>query len=459
LKILRSRPRWWPLLALLCTAHAGAQTFAEAVRLARGGEPVFLGAKANAVAAQARSKQAFAGLLPQINGTVGSNANRRDYVVRNGIGTEQVDHYNSHSAQLNLTQPIYRRSNFVAVQQAQTAASQAGYQVAAAEQELLAKLAAAWFDTMAARDTVMFTERQAAATRQQLEILRRGADLGTASLPAALEARAKHEQALADKAAAEMEFQVKIAALEQIVGPLPRFAPPHLRNTSKQGDPEAESLDGWIGQLDNSPQVLAAARGVAAAKEEITKQRALYEPTLDLVGSYGTNSQQVGGFPGQNGWDIRTGTIGLQLSVPLFSGGAQYAKVSEAIALHDKARQDLEMALRSTRLAAKQAWYGWLAGSARHDAALQTLRSALLALRSAVVGIESGVRTELDRLQAVQQLEGARRDFNKARYDLIASFVRLKAVAGQLGDDDLRRLELMFSDREGDLQDVLASRS
>jgi outer membrane protein len=255
-----------------------------------------------------------------------------------------------------------------------------------------------------------------------------------------------------------MEYEVKAAGLEQIIGPLRAFTPPHLSNASRTQDLARESLDAWLEHLESSPQVLAAMQGLYAADEEIRKQRASYEPTLDLVGSYGKNAQQVGNFPGQNGYDIRTGTIGLQLSVPLFSGGGQVAKVSEALALREKARQDLAAARRSGRLAAKQAWYGWLAASARHEAALQGVRSALLSLRAAIAGIRSGVKTEVDRLQAVVQVEGARRDFNKARYDLIGTFLRLKAVFGQVTDDDIAKLQQMFVEREADLQEVVVLR-
>lgn len=444
---------------LLLALHAPqglAQTFGEAVRLARSSEPVYLGIRASAAAAQERSRQALAGLLPQVNATASTNSNRRDYATRGSGVPDAIDHYNSNSAQLSLTQPLYRPSNVIALRQAETAESQAHHQMVAAEQELLAKLVQAWFDAMYARDSVLFTHRQAAAARQQWEILRRGVDLGTASAPAAEEARAKYEQALAERTSAEMDYEVRAAALEQIIGPVRAFTPPYLSNASRTQDLSGESLEGWLEHLERSPQVLAAAQALAAASEEIRKQRALYEPTLDLVGSYGKNAQQVGNFPGQAGYDIQTSTLGLQLSIPLFAGGGHVAKVSEAVALREKARQDLAAAQRSGRLAAKQAWYGWLAANAKHGASLQAVRSSLLALRAAIQGIESGVKTEVDRLQAVVQVEGARRDFNKARYDLIGSFVRLKAVLGQFLEDDVARLERMFVEREADLNEAVA---
>ena len=252
------------LLALFATGSS-AQTFREAVQLARTSEPVYLGVKANAVAAQERSKQAFAGLLPQVNAEASTNANRRDYQTRGSAIPDSIDHYNSNSAQLRLTQPIYRPSNNIALRQAESAVSQADYQLVAAEQELLAKLVSSWFDAMFARDSVLFSTRQASATRQQWEILRRGVDLGTASEPAAEEARAKHEQALAERTSAEMEYEVKAAGLEQIIGPMRSFAPPYLSNSSKTQDLSAESLDRWLDWLSRCQSCTSqAARPVRA---------------------------------------------------------------------------------------------------------------------------------------------------------------------------------------------------
>jgi outer membrane protein len=214
-------------------------------------------------------------------------------------------------------------------------------------------------------------------------------------------------------------------------------------------------MDAWLERVDVSPQVRAAHHALSAADEEIRKQRAGYEPTVDLVSSYGRNAQQVGNFPGQPPYDVKTGTIGLQLTVPIFTGGGQQARISEAIALRERANQDLVAAQRSSRLAAKQAWFGWRAADSRQPAALQAVRSSQVALRTATQGIASGVRTEADRLQAILQLENARRDFHKARYDLIASFVRLRAIAGKLVDDDMLWLEFMFVEQEPDLQELL----
>jgi outer membrane protein len=442
--------------AFACAASAvNAQTFGDAVRLARTTEPNYLAARAAASGAHERRKIALGGVLPQLNATASTNSNYREY-ESDRIPPPIIDHFKSNSAQLSLTQPLYRPANMAALRQATNAASQSDYQLAAAEQELLARLATAWFDVMAARDATLFATRQVAATRQQAEVLRRGLDLGIASVPALEEARAKHEQALAERVAAEMDFHVKAASLEQVIGPLTVFVPPFFSYRARFEVPEVRTLEQWLELSANAPQILAAAQALAAAEDEVAKQRAGHHPTLDLVSTYGRNSQQVGNFPGQAGYNILQTVVGLQLNVPLFAGYSQVGRVDEAIAAREKARQDLVSAQRGTSAATKQAWYSYEGAQSRRTAALQAAKAALSALRAAIVGIEAGVKTDFDRLQAQQQVESTRRDFNKARYDSTLYLVRLKAIAGRLTDADLALLEALFLRDETDVRELLS---
>jgi outer membrane protein len=183
-------------------------------------------------------------------------------------------------------------------------------------------------------------------------------------------------------------------------------------------------------------------RGLDAANEEIRKQRAGHEPTLDLVASYGNSAQGagiVGG--GQLGFDTRLSTVGLQLNMPLYAGGGQSAKVREAYALRDKATQELEAARRSARLNTKQSWFTWRASQVRETSAKQAVQSARLALNGAQSARERGVKADADVLQAQQQYATAQRDWRKARYDAIISQLKLKAACGQLSGDDLAVLD------------------
>jgi outer membrane protein len=205
------------------------------------------------------------------------------------------------------------------------------------------------------------------------------------------------------------------------------------------------ALEIWLDSVEKGNPALRAAReAFEAAGHEVDKQRAGHLPTLDLVATYGKNSQATGGFPGQAGYDIKQNAIGLQLNVPIFSGGTQSAKVDEAVAMKEKTRQDMEAARRVARFAAQQAWLGWQGAAARAQAGMQGVRAALAALQVARRGLESGLKTDLDVLQAEQQLAAARRDLRKARYEQIVTQLKLKAAAGSATLQDVVAVDGLF---------------
>lgn len=435
------RPSVHPLFAaigLLLAWPVAALNLTEAVQLALRSDPIYLSAQANARASHERTSQATANLLPQVSATANTIYNRRSYQVRDGDQTVTEDRYNSNNAQLNVTQPLWRHANWIARTQATAAAAQADYQRAAAEQDLLLRLAQAWFDMMLARDVVFLSRTQVDAAKQQLEQIKRAFKLEMVSGVVVEEAKTKYEQAEAELAGAQADQVIKLSALEQIIGTADIFSPPTLSEGYLASDPRAGTLEQWLRHAEeNSPHVLAALNGLDAANEEVRKQSAGHQPTLDLVASYGRNSQQAGSFPGQNGFNILQSTIGVQLNVPLYSGGGQSAKVDEALALRDKALMDLESAKRSVRHACRQAWFGWQASHMRLSAAQQSMRFATLNLNSAIHGKSNELKTELDVLQARQQISSSIRDLQKARYDMITNQLRLKASSGELLNEDL----------------------
>lgn len=430
---------------MLFAVQCYAQSLSELLALALGGEPTYLGVKTNVDAARAKADQAFGALLPQVSASANTNANDRNYVTRSSGTPEAQDRYNSNSAQLNLTQPIWHYANYLGYRQAKMVLAQAGYQLAGAEQDLFAKLVAAWFDVLAARDAVQFSAQQAAAAQRQWEVAQRGVELEIGSQPQAEDARAKLDQALAEAVSAETDANLKFSALEQIVGTLRQFDLPYMHDTAVLADLNRDKLETWLAAVEtDNPNILAALRAFDAAAAEAGKQQAGHYPTLDMVGSYGRNGQSVGGFPGQIGYDITQGSIGLQLNVPIFSGGTQSAKVVEAEAQKEKARLEIESARRAAILALKQAWYGWRAARARAQAGTQAIKAAQSALAAARAGTENELKTELDVLQAEQQLRAAQRDFRKGRYDQVVAYVRLKSTVGKLTAEDVGALDALL---------------
>ena len=424
------------------SGSCSALTLSEAVTLARQGDPAYVSAQANLVVAQERANQAFAGLLPQINASGNTNWNHRIYTTQSTPSTTYDDKFNSNAAQVNLTQPLWRSANRVAVTQADAAVAQANFQLATADQDLLVRLAQAWFDVLLARDHLIYTVGQVAASRYEWEQGVRLAELGIIGPPLREEARMKFDQASAERAAAESDQAVKFSALEQIIGAAPFPTLPALSDQFTPQDLSGDKQDKWLGLAEaDSPAVHAAMAALDVANEEIRKQRAGHEPTVDITSSYGRNAQGSGTFGGQGGYSSTSSAIGLQFNLPIYSGGGQNAKVREAQALRTKALQELESARRTARAQSKQAWHGWQASQSRLTAAKQAVQYSTLNLQSALSGVATGVKKELDVLRGRQQLYSALRDLSRARYELTLNYFRLKATVGRLVDEDLTGLD------------------
>lgn len=431
--------------AIIQPCHA--LTLSEALARARQGDPTYLTAQANLIAVLERANQAFAGLLPQVNASATANGNHRVYTTQTTPSTTYDEKFKSDTAQLTLTQPLWRSANRVAVTQADAAVMQARYQLEAADQDLLVRLTQAWFDVLLAHDQLLFTQGEVAAAKQEWEQAARLAELGVSGTPLREEARMKFEQANAERAAAESELAVKFAALEQIIGATPGPLLPALTEQYVPPDLGGETLEQWLSQAEaENPAVRAAISALEIANEEIRKQRAGHEPTVDLTMSYGKNNQGSGTYGGQVGYNSTTGVIGLQFNLPIYSGGGQSAKVREAEALRDKALQELESARRNARAQSKQAWYGWQASQSRLIAAKQAIGYSRLNLQAALSGVATGVKKELDVLRGQQALYGALRDFARARYELTLNNFRLKATVGRLTDENLTGLDKWFVD-------------
>lgn len=431
------------LIALgFLSESCSALTLSEALTLARQGDPAYRSAQANLIVAQERANQSFAGLLPQVNASGNTNWNHRVYSTQTTPSTTYDDKFNSNSAQINLTQPLWRTANRVAVTQADAAVAQANYQLATADQDLLVRLTQAWFDVLLARDHLIYTQGQVAATRYEWEQGVRLVELGIVGPPIREEARMKFDQANAERAAAESDQAVKFSALEQIIGAAPFPTLPALSDQYTPQDLSGDKQEKWLTLAQaNSPAVHAAMAALDMANEEIRKQRAGHEPTVDITSSYGKNAQGSGSYGGQVGYNSTTSAIGLQFNLPIYSGGGQTAKVKEAVALRDKALQELESARRSARAQSIQAWHGWQASQSRLTAATQAVQYSTLNLQSALSGVATGVKKELDVLRGRQQLYAALRDHLRARYELTLNYFRLKATVGLLVDEDLTGLD------------------
>ncbi len=422
---------------LLACQSAAAADLLSIYRTALDSDPVYSAARSSWTAAQEKLPQGRAGLLPQATLSASTQHNDRDLNFRDPATPGTRSQFNSNAATVSITQPIYRRQNLVAYDQGKTQIALADAQLAVAGQDLILRVAQAYFDVLLARDTVAFAESQKTAIGRQLEQAKRNFEIGNATITDTHDAQARYDLVTAQEIAARNDLEVKNRVLEQLIG---RAAPPLavLGRTFSPQPPVPAAMESWVEQARTTGlQVRIARENLNFSTQDVARNRGAHHPTVDAFASIGESSSGSG-TQGGSGSETNSRIIGLQLAIPLYQGGLVNSRVREALANEDKARQDLENALRSAELAARQGYLGVTSGIAQVRALEAALVSNQSSLDSTRLGQEVGVRTQVDVLNAQQLLFSARRDLAQARYNYILSLLRLKAATGQLAETDLQ---------------------
>lgn len=428
----------FPVLAAL---PATAADLLEIYRGALSSDPAYNAARANWTALQEKLPQGRAGLLPQANFSLNTQKNDRDLRFRTPGIPRNDSQFNTNAMNLTITQPIYRRQNFVAFEQSKTQLELADAQIAQAAQDLITRVAQAYFDVLLAQDNVAFSGAQKAAIAEQLAQARRNFEVGTATITDTHDAQARYDLTVSQEIAAQNDLEVKRRQLATLIGRNPPALQP-LGGQLSLSLPEPNRIEDWVEHaLRSSPLVHQAEAALTFATQQISLNRAGHHPTLDAFATYsdtGSGASNAGASGG--GTDITTRVIGLQLAIPIFQGGVVNSRVREAIANEEKARQDLETARRNAEFTARQGYLGVTSGVAQVRALEAALVSSQSSLESSRLGREVGVRTQVDVLNAQQQLFSTRRDLAQARYNYILSLLRLKSATGQLTADDVQQV-------------------
>jgi outer membrane protein len=427
------------LLALGAASAAQAQSLTELYEAARGYDATFLAARSAHEASLARAEQARAGLRPQAGLAAGANWNRRD------SSADVLDStYNSQSVTLSASQPLYRPANVATDRQGQLSIDIAKAQLDAAEQDLIVRTTQAYFDVLSAQDTLTFVQAQKKAVSEQLAAAKRNFEVGTTTVTDSREAQARYDLVIAQEIAAQNDLRVKKLALEQLVGK-PQVSPHALATPVVLPALADTDVMTWVSQAETShPSVLQAAKALDIAQLETQKAEAGHKPTLDLVGQYQiarapSTTSAIPGYVRNN-----TATVGLQLNLPLYAGGAIQNRVKETLALEDKARADLEAAKRGVSQATRSAYFGVLSGQSQVKALEAAEASSQSALDANQLGYQVGVRINIDVLNAQSQLFQTKRDLSVARYNVLVGGLRLKQASGQLKADDLQTINTLL---------------
>jgi len=425
------------LIAFVLPVSGNAQSLLEVFRDARTYDAQYASARYALQAGLEKLPQGRALILPTLNLQANTLGSRFDANSNNDqiIPSFKRD-FTQSGMTLTFTQPVYRPQNWIQYEQGELQVRQAEAVFGQAAQDLILRVAQAYFDVLAAQDTLALVRAQKAAISEQLAQAKRNFEVGTATITDTHEAQARYDLTLAQEIQAQNEVDTRHRALQQLTGK-EYAALKSLRPDVKLSVPNPNNMQSWVDIAERSSypvQVQEATTRIADL--EAKRNRAAHLPTVDLVASQFLQTQS-GSAVAQVGSELSQSTISLQLAVPLYAGGALSSREREAAANYEKSRQDLENARRTSALQTRQFFLLVANGIAAVAALEQALVSSQSALDSNKLGYEVGVRINIDVLNAQQQLFSTRRDLAVARYNTITNHLRLKSAAGSLSESDL----------------------
>ena len=425
------------LLALALPLPAAAQDLVQVFREAQSYDAVYAAARHNVDAGRERLPQGRALLLPTLNLSSQATRTRTEVDSRDPAVSPSFTRYpESVGYTLTFTQPLFRYQNWIQYEQAGHQVRQAEATFGQAYQDLIVRVAQAYFDVLAAQDTLMLVRAQREAISEQLAQAKRNFEVGTATITDTHEAQARFDLSGAQEIAAVNDLESKRRALQLVTGRETGELKP-LRTDIRLTPPNPNDMQAWVEIAEKqSYQVQIAEAAAEVASLEAKRNTAAHLPTLDFIATHGQTGQNAT-TESSVGRDTTQTVIGLQLAMPLFQGGALTSRDRESAALSMKSREDLENARRNAALSARQNYLAVINGIAQVGALEQALISSQSALDSNKLGYEVGVRINIDVLNAQQQLFLTRRDLALARYNTITNTLRLKAAAGSLREEDL----------------------
>lgn len=413
----------------------------EVYNLAERSDPQFQQVAANKRAVLEGRPQAYSQLMPSVNLTANTFKNDQETRV-SGTNIPGGDfEFNSHGYNLNIRQPLFRWDRFLNIKQANSSIREADAQLAAAQQDLMVRVAEAYFNVLAARDSLDFARAEKRSLSRQLDQTKQRFEVGLTAITDVQEARAGYDRAVAAEIAAENEIDNAREALREIAGQYFNNLEP-LSDEMPLVKPEPADIEVWTNiAVQENLEVIAARSTVERSRQEVDVQQAGHLPTVDLVTRHGFDS--TGGRFGNT--TNTTTSIGLELNVPIFEGGFVSSRTREARHRVDEQLERLEQARRQAHRLTRQAYHGVISGISQIKALDQAVLSSETALQATEAGYQVGTRTAVDVVTSERTTFEARRNYARARYNYIVDTLRLKRASGLLSQEDLVQINMWLA--------------
>jgi outer membrane protein len=434
-------------------------------------DPQIREADANRLASRESKPQAVAALLPQFDASGSYTKDEQEVGQTTLINSDPQDENsplvpatisrdaNGHTRAYDLTlrQTLFRWDQWAALRRADSQVAQAEADYQAAQQDLILRTSQRYFDVLAAQDTVDAAQATLEAFSRQLEQADKRFEVGLIAITDVQEARAAHDQAAASVIQAKRSLATAQELLRELTGESFDTLAGPIDDLPLEAPAPADE-EQWVTQaLDQNLRVVSARLATDIAKQDVSVARAGHLPSIDIVAS--RQDQDFDGTQvGRNAVGETTprspadqtqknDSIGVQVTFPIYSGGATSSRVRQRVYLHRAARERLERTNRETERAARDAYLGVLSEMSRVRASKQALESSRTALQATEAGFEVGTRTTVDVLQSRRQLFDAQTTYSRSRYDYILNVLQLQLATGTLDRADLEKINAFLKER------------
>jgi len=416
-----------------------AQDLTATYELALQNDPVLKQAEANQLAIAEYRPQGIARLLPNISAAALSS---RDWLYNEKAGRDYrgpSQEYWSNSINLKLSQPLMHWDYWTQLSQSDNQIAQAEADYQAELQKLMVKTTEAYFNVLAAQDTVELFSVEKQAISRQLEQAKQRFEVGRNAITDVYEAQAGLDEALANEIDATHDLKNKKAALREIIGENEVLLN-SLGATLPLLQPEPANIKAWRDSAEiNNFSVISAFNKAEFSRKSITVQRAGHLPQLDLVAS-----SLISDVNSTSGFRGNTQSVGVQLNIPLFEGGAVNSRIRQASYQYEAAKENLITIKRAVNRQAEDAYNGVISSIARVEALKTAVTSRESALEASEVGYQVGTRTMVDVLTEQRKLYRSKRDFYRGRYDYLINSIKLKQASSNLTQNDLEQINRLL---------------
>lgn len=413
---------------VLLAGHSGmslAGDLADIYQQALKNDPQLKSAEANYRAGSEALPQARAGLLPQASLTADTRK----------IDTDTTE-YNNHGYTVSLTQPVFDASSWFTFKQGQILTEQALTQFELAQQSLIQRTVEAYLGVLNADSQLETALAQERAIKRRLDQVNAQFEVGLIASTDVQEAQATYDNALVTRISAQGDLDNSYEALERLSGEsyqrVASLSPDYPIAAPVPAAPEEWLEKAWQGNLS----LKIARYGSESARRAAQAARSDHLPVLSLTAGHDYDSGNLS-FDDQS----KTDSIGLTLSVPLYSGGATESRSRQLQYSLQQAQFDEEDALRNVTQTTRSLLRNLNTNALRVDALKQSIRSSELALKATEEGYRVGTRNVVDVLQAEQQLYSAKRDYASARFEFVSNLISFKLQLGTLSPEDINTLD------------------